>query len=180
MEVVKTAKGMELMNKRLQFLVEGETREQQFFSAYFGQLFGYAAARIPEISDQYFPVDDAMRTGYFWDYGPFEYWDLIGFDLGVRLIENAGASLPKWVQEMKASGNTQFYKFEGGQKKYYNTSSKQYEAVPGTESFILLDSYREQAPVIKSSECVVHDIGDGVLCLEFTSKSNSIGEGISA
>ena len=178
MEVVKTAKGMELMNKRLQFLVEGETREQQFFSAYFGQLFGYAAARIPEISDQYFPVDDAMRTGYFWDYGPFEYWDLIGFDLGVRLIENAGASLPKWVQEMKASGNTQFYKFEGGQKKYYNTSSKQYEAVPGTESFILLDSYREQAPVIKNSECVVHDIGDGVLCLEFTSKSNSIGEGI--
>jgi len=94
------------------------------------------------------------------------------------LIENAGASLPKWVQEMKASGNTQFYKFEGGQKKYYNTSSKQYEAVPGTESFILLDSYREQAPVIKNSECVVHDIGDGVLCLEFTSKSNSIGEGI--
>jgi 3-hydroxyacyl-CoA dehydrogenase len=178
MEVVKTAKGMELMNKRLQFLVEGETREQQFFSAYFGQLFGYAAARIPEISDQYFPVDDAMRTGYFWDYGPFEYWDLIGFDLGVRLIENAGASIPKWVQEMKASGNTQFYKFEGGQKKYYNTSSKQYEAVPGTESFILLDSYREQAPVIKNSECVVHDIGDGVLCLEFTSKSNSIGEGI--
>ena len=178
MEVVKTAKGMELMNKRLQFLVEGETREQQFFSAYFCQLFGYAAARIPEISDQYFPVDDAMRTGYFWDYGPFEYWDLIGFDLGVRLIENAGASLPKWVQEMKASGNTQFYKFEGGQKKYYNTSSKQYEAVPGTESFILLDSYREQAPVIKNSECVVHDIGDGVLCLEFTSKSNSIGEGI--
>ena len=178
MEVVKTAKGMELMNKRLQFLVEGETREQQFFSAYFGQLFGYAAARIPEISDQYFPVDDAMRTGYFWDYGPFEYWDLIGFDLGVRLIENAGASLPKWVQEMKASGNTQFYKFEGGQKKYYNTSYKQYEAVPGTESFILLDSYREQAPVIKNSECVVHDIGDGVLCLEFTSKSNSIGEGI--
>jgi len=178
MEVVKTTKGMELMNKRLQFLVEGETREQQFFSAYFGQLFGYAAARIPEISDQYFPVDDAMRTGYFWDYGPFEYWDLIGFDLGVRLIENAGASLPKWVQEMKASGNTQFYKFEGGQKKYYNTSSKQYEAVPGTESFILLDSYREQAPVIKNSECVVHDIGDGVLCLEFTSKSNSIGEGI--
>ncbi|MDA0985530.1 MAG: 3-hydroxyacyl-CoA dehydrogenase/enoyl-CoA hydratase family protein [Bacteroidetes bacterium] len=178
MEVVKTAKGMELMNKRLQFLVEGETREQQFFSAYFGQLFGYAAARIPEISDQYFPVDDAMRTGYFWDYGPFEYWDLIGFDLGVRLIENAGASLPKWVQEMKASGNTQFYKFEGGQKKYYNTSSKQYEAVPGTESFILLDRYREQAPVIKNSECVVHDIGDGVLCLEFTSKSNSIGEGI--
>ena len=178
MEVVKTAKGMELMNKRLQYLVEGDTKEQQFFSSYFGQLFGYAAARVPEISDQYYPVDDAMRTGYFWDYGPFEYWDLIGFELGIQLIEKAGATLADWVKQMKAAGDTTFYKFEGGQKKYYNINSKKYEPVPGTESFIILDSYREQAPVIKNSECVVHDIGDGVLCIEFTSKSNSIGEGI--
>jgi 3-hydroxyacyl-CoA dehydrogenase len=178
MELVKTAKGMELMNKRLQYLVEGDTKEQQFFSSYFGQLFGYAAARVPEISDQYYPVDDAMRTGYFWDYGPFEYWDLIGFELGIQLIEKAGATLADWVKQMKAAGDTTFYKFEGGQKKYYNINSKKYEPVPGTESFIILDSYREQAPVIKNSECVVHDIGDGVLCIEFTSKSNSIGEGI--
>jgi len=101
MEVVKTAKGMELMNKRLQYLVEGDNKEQQFFAEYFGQLFGYSAARVPEISDQYYPVDDAMRTGYFWDYGPFEYWDLIGFDLGIQLIEKVGAILPDWINEMK-------------------------------------------------------------------------------
>ena len=177
-EVVKTAKGMELMNKRLQYLVEGETKEQQFFAEYFGQLFGYSAARVPEISDQYFPVDDAMRTGYFWDYGPFEYWDLIGFDLGIQLIEKVGAALPDWIAEMKSAGNLQFYKFEAGQKKYYNMESKKYEAVPGTEAFILLDSYRSQTPLVKNSEAVVHDIGDGVLCLEFTGKSNSIGEGV--
>jgi 3-hydroxyacyl-CoA dehydrogenase len=178
MEVVKTAKGMELMNKRLQYLVEGETKEQQFFAEYFGQLFGYSAARVPEISDQYYPVDDAMRTGYFWDYGPFEYWDLIGFDLGIQLIEKVGAALPDWIAEMKSAGNLQFYKFEAGQKKYYNMESKKYEAVPGTEAFILLDSYRSQTPLVKNSEAVVHDIGDGVLCLEFTGKSNSIGEGV--
>ena len=178
MEVVKTAKGMELMNKRLQYLVTGETKEQQFFAEYFGQLFGYAAARVPEISDQYYPVDDAMRTGYFWDYGPFEYWDLIGFELGLDLIQRVGAELPAWIQEMQASGSTRFYKFEGGKKKYYNISAQQYEAVPGTEAYIILDSFRSQTPVVKNSECVVHDIGDGVLCLEFTGKSNSIGEGV--
>ena len=178
MEVVKTAKGMELMNKRLQYLVEGETKEQQFFAEYFGQLFGYSAARVPEISDQYYPVDDAMRTGYFWDYGPFEYWDLIGFDLGIQLIEKVGAILPDWINEMRTAGNTQFYKFEAGQKKYYNIESKKYEAVPGTEAFIILDSFRAQTPLIKNSESVVHDIGDGVLCFEFTGKSNSIGEGV--
>ena len=178
MEVVKTAKGMELMNKRLQYLVEGETKEQQFFAEYFGQLFGYSAARVPEISDQYYPVDDAMRTGYFWDYGPFEYWDLIGFDLGIQLIEKVGAILPDWINEMRTAGNMQFYKFEAGQKKYYNIESKKYEAVPGTEAFIILDSFRAQTPLIKNSESVVHDIGDGVLCFEFTGKSNSIGEGV--
>jgi 3-hydroxyacyl-CoA dehydrogenase len=178
MEVVKTAKGMELMNKRLQYLVEGETKEQQFFAEYFGQLFGYSAARVPEISDQYYPVDDAMRTGYFWDYGPFEYWDLIGFDLGIQLIEKVGAILPDWINEMRTAGNTQFYKFEAGQKKYYNIESNKYEAVPGTEAFIILDSFRAQTPLIKNSESVVHDIGDGVLCFEFTGKSNSIGEGV--
>ncbi|MDA9572150.1 3-hydroxyacyl-CoA dehydrogenase/enoyl-CoA hydratase family protein [Flavobacteriaceae bacterium] len=178
MAVVKTAKGMELMNKRLQYLAEGDTKDQQFFAEYFGQLFGYAAARVPEISDQYYPVDDAMRTGYFWDYGPFEYWDLIGFELGIRLIEKVGATIPAWIDEMKSNGNTQFYKFEDGHKKYYNIGSQKYEALPGTEAFILLDSYRAQTPVVKNHETEVHDIGDGVLCLEFTGKSNSIGEGV--
>jgi 3-hydroxyacyl-CoA dehydrogenase len=119
-----------------------------------------------------------MRTGYFWDYGPFEYWDLIGFELGLDLIQRVGAELPAWIQEMQASGSTQFYKFEGGKKKYYNISAQRYEAVPGTEAYVILDSFRTQTPVVKNSECVVHDIGDGVLCLEFTGKSNSIGEGV--
>ena len=119
MKFVKNAKGMELMNKRMQYLVEGEMKEQHFFAEYFGQLFGYSAARVPEISDQYYPVDDAMRTGYFWDYGPFEYWDLIGFDLGISLIEKVGAKIPDWINQMKSSGHTYFYKFEGGQKKYF-------------------------------------------------------------
>ena len=71
LDIIKTAKGMELMNKRLQFLVDGDSKEHQFYRDYFGALFAYIAQRVPEISDQYFPVDDAMRTGYVWDYGPF-------------------------------------------------------------------------------------------------------------
>lgn len=177
-KVIKTAKAVELMNKRMQYLVKDDTKEQQFFAEYFGQLFGYSSARIPEISNQYYPVDDAMCTGYFWDYGPFEYWDLIGFDLGISLIEKVGASIPEWISQMKALGNTQFYKFEDGKKKYYNIESKKYESVPGTEAFIILDSFRAQTPLVKNSESVLHDIGDGVLCFEFTGKSNSIGEGV--
>ena len=178
MEIIKMAKGMELMNKRLQYLVEGDSKEHHFFKEYFGALFAYSAQRVPEISDQYFPVDDAMRTGYVWDYGPFEYWDLIGLDKGIELVQAVGEVVPQWILDLKATGESTFYKYEKGQKKYFNIESKKFEAVPGSEAFIILDSYRENAPVIKNSECTVHDIGDGVLCLEFTSKSNAIGEGI--
>ena len=178
MEVVKTAKGMGLMNKRLQYLVEGSSKEQLFFADYFGALFAYAAARVPEISDQYYPIDDALRTGYVWDYGPFEYWDLIGLEKGIELIQKREGTLPQWIEDLKEAGGNCFYKFEKGVKKYFNIQSKTYEPLPGTEAFIILDSYREQNPVLKNSECTVHDIGDGVLCLEFTSKSNAIGEGI--
>ena len=178
LEIVKTAKGMELLDKRLQFLVDGDSKEHQFFKDYFGALFAYSAARIPEISDQYFPLDDAMRTGYVWEYGPFEYWDLIGFEKGIALVEALGESLPKWVHDLKASGAQSFYKYENGKKHYFNIQTKKFEVLPGKEAFIILDSYRAQKSIIKNSECTVHDIGDGVLCLEFTSKSNSIGEGI--
>ena len=178
LEIVKTAKGMELLDKRLQFLVDGDSKEHQFFKDYFGSLFAYSAARIPEISDQYFPLDDAMRTGYVWEYGPFEYWDLIGFEKGIELVESLGESLPKWVHDLKASGVQSFYKYENGKKHYFNIQTKKFEVLPGKEAFIILDSYRAQKSIIKNSECSVHDIGDGVLCLEFTSKSNSIGEGI--
>jgi len=178
LEIVKTAKGMELLDKRLQFLVDGDSKEHQFFKDYFGALFAYSAARIPEISDQYFPLDDAMRTGYVWEYGPFEYWDLIGFEKGIALVEALGESLPKWVHDLKASGAQSFYKYENGKKHYFNIQTKKFEVLPGKDAFIILDSYRAQKSIIKNSECTDHDIGDGVLCLEFTSKSNSIGEGI--
>ena len=178
LDLVKTAKGMGLMKKRMQFLVEGDSKEQNFFKDYFGSLFNYAAHRVPEITDQFYPIDDAMRTGYVWDFGPFEYWDLIGLDRGIELIKTKGGNVPKWITEMVALGLESFYKFENGSKKYFNIQTKKYETLPGSETFIILESYLDQSPILKNSECCVHDIGDGVLCLEFTSKSNSIGEGI--
>jgi 3-hydroxyacyl-CoA dehydrogenase len=123
-------------------------------------------------------VDDAMRAGYVWDYGPFEYWDLVGFEKGISMIEFAGESVPDWVTEMQKLGAYQFYKYEKGVRKFFDINRKQYVTVPGSDAFIILESFKENKPIIQNSECAVHDIGDGVLCLEFQSKSNAIGEGI--
>ncbi len=178
LKAVGDAKKIEIFSKRMANLVDGEERENKFLKEYFGCLLSYAANRVPEISDQYYPIDDAMRAGYMWGYGPFEYWDELGLEKGIKLIQECGESLPQWISDMQASGHTDFYKYEDGVRKYYNINSKAYETVPGAEEFIILDAIRSNTPIIKNSECTVHDIGDGVMCVEFRSKSNAIGEGI--
>ena len=178
LEVVKSAKGIESMSKRIQNLIVGEDKVNLFLNEYFTSIFSYVIKRVPEISEQYYQIDDAMRSGYFWDYGPFEYWDLIGFEKGLEMISSEGLKLPDWIQKMQKINAGSFYIYENGEKKYFNLQTEKYEAIPGSESIILLDTYRKNKPVIKNSECTVHDIGDGVLCLEFRSKSNSLGDGI--
>ena len=176
--MIKEAKGIEKIDKRFQLLISKDEKESLFLKEYFAAILSYSAQRVPEISDNCYQLDDAMRAGYVWDFGPFQYWDLIGFDKGISLINECGETLPKWINDMKASGANCFYKYENGEKKYYDLSTHSYKKIPGSDAFIILDSYRQNSPVIKNSECSVHDIGDGVLCLEFQSKSNAIGEGI--
>ena len=178
LEFVKKAKSIELMDKRLQFMIEGDEKEALFFRRYFTELFAYTASRVPEIAEQYYLVDDAMRAGYVWDYGPFEYWDLIGLEKGVDLVQQAGHSIASWIETFQKKGNSNFYVNENGVRKYFNLKTETYEPLPKTKNTIILNNLRAQSPILKNSECVVHDIGDGVMCLEFTSKSNSIGEGI--
>jgi len=137
---VAEAKGIELLDKRFNKLVDGEERENKFLKEYFAFLFSYSANRIPEISDEIYSVDDAMRTGYMWELGPFEYWDTLGLEKGVQIAKDCGETIPSWVTEMLEAGNSSFYKLENGQKKYYSLASKKYELVPGMEDTIILDA----------------------------------------
>lgn len=172
------AKKIEIMSKRLKALIEADDKGGAFLKAFFGGLFAYASNRIPEISDNIYSIDDAMKAGYAWSYGPFEYWDMLGFEYGLSLAASQGESLPEWIHKKKESGNLDFYQSEGGILKYYDLGSQAYLPIPGAIGLIHLSNFSEQTPVLKNTECIVHDIGDGVMCLEFTSKANAIGEGI--
>ena len=178
------AKMIEDFARRMQSIVGGEDKENQFLAEYFAGLLAYSANRIPEISDNLYSIDDAMRTGYAWGHGPFEYWDAIGLEAGIQLIEKHGGKVADWVKEMQAAGHGSFYQTEAGKRLYYDQAGKAYLPVPSQEAYVILDTLREQSPIIKNDSCTVHDLGDGVMCVEFTSKSNSIddaiGEAISA
>lgn len=175
---VGAAKNTSPFSKKLNQLVDGEERENKFLKEYFASLFSYSACRVPEISDDIYSIDDALRTGYAWEFGPFEYWDELGIEKGIQIAEECGETIPEWIKTMVSRGHTSFYKSEDGLRKFYKHSADSYETVPSTTGFIILDNYRDKAPVLQNEECTVHDIGDGVMCVEFTSKSNAIGEGI--
>lgn len=141
-------------------------------------LFAYAANRIPEIATLPYPIDDAMKAGFAWEAGPFEYWDMIGLETGVRLAEEAGERMPGWIHDMIRNGFDSFYRLESGQRLCYDPGAGTWTPVPGQERSIHLEYLRHRSPVYKNDEVVLHDIGEGVLCLEFRSKMNAIGEGI--
>ena len=172
------AKMIEDFGRRMQSIVSGDERENKFLREYFAGLFAYSANRLPEIADDLYSIDDAMRTGYAWGHGPFEYWDAVGLDEGIRMIEEHDGKVADWVREMKDAGNNAFYRVENGERQYYDLASKSYKAVPSQQPYIILDTLREQTPIIQNESCTVHDLGDGVMCVEFTSKSNSIDDAI--
>lgn len=97
--------------------------------------------------------------------GPFEYWDIIGLEKGVQLIKESGEKVPVWVTDMIGAGFTSFYSKKDGKKLYYDQILKAYQPIPGQDSLVILDNYRSKSPVHKTSETILHDIGEGVLCL---------------
>ena len=172
------AKQIEELPNRLRALFKHSDKGGELVRRSLSGLFAYVSNRVPEISDSLYAIDDALRAGFAWDLGPFQYWDVIGITEGVAAAEAEGQQIAAWVKEMIAAGFTSFYKSENGVKKYYDIKTKSYQAMPGAGEFIVLDNYRDKKPVYENPEVVLHDIGDGVLCLEFRSKANSIGEGV--
>ncbi len=178
LESIATAKQIDNLPNKINAMFNAEDKGGELVRRSLLGLFAYVSNRIPEISDNLYSIDDALRAGFAWKMGPFQYWDTVGVKKGIELAEAQGEKIADWVKDMVAAGHESFYKTENGKSLYYDKDSKSYKVVPGAENFIILDNHREKAPVFKNDEVVLHDIGDGVLCLEFTSKMNSIGEGV--
>ncbi|HEY1010322.1 MAG TPA: 3-hydroxyacyl-CoA dehydrogenase/enoyl-CoA hydratase family protein [Daejeonella sp.] len=166
---------VEDLRERMRVFVKGTDKAGDFFRSSFFGLFEYVSDRIPEISDELYRIDDAMRAGFGWELGPFEVWDAIGVKDSIEGMEKYGHNAASWVHEMLAGGNASFYKVENGRKHYYDIPSKSYKAVPGTDEFIILDNIRESKTLWKNSGTSVIDLGDGILNLEIHTKMNTIG-----
>lgn len=172
---LEASRPIEDLKQRLKLLVNFKDKAGEFYRATLYPLFIYSANRIPEISDELYKIDDAIKAGYGWELGPFETWDALDVADTVKALQEAGHTVPGWVTEMLNGGHTAFYKIENGKRLYYDIPSKSYKIIPGTEDFILLDNIREGSTIWKNSGTTITDLGDGILNLEFHTKMNSIG-----
>jgi 3-hydroxyacyl-CoA dehydrogenase len=163
------------LKKRMRILAGGKDKAGDFYRKSFYGLFQYVSNRIPEISDDLYKIDDALRAGFGWQLGPFETWDALGVKDTVAAMEAAGKKPAQWVYDMLAKGCSSFYKVEGGKLNYYDVASQGYKTVGGLDGKIILDHLRDTNVVWKNAGCTLFDIGDGVLNLEFHTKMNTIG-----
>jgi 3-hydroxyacyl-CoA dehydrogenase len=135
------------------------------------KVLSYAASLVPQIHDHIHAVDEAMRLGYAWKYGPFELIDRIGGAWFAERLRAEGMTVPPLLE---AAGDQPFYRTENGVLQYFTTDGK-YRDLPRPEGVLLLaDIKRRSKPLAKNPSAALWDIGDGVACLEFTSKMNTM------
>ncbi|MGR9013815.1 MAG: 3-hydroxyacyl-CoA dehydrogenase NAD-binding domain-containing protein [Gammaproteobacteria bacterium] len=129
----------------------------------------YSAGLIPEIADDLVSIDTAMRLGYNWKYGPFELLDRIGVDWFVDRLLAENREVPPLLANRHS-----LYKVESGKRLYADLSGN-YQPVRIKDGVLLLADIKLQAPaVLENPSASLWDIGDGVACLEFHSKMNTL------
>ncbi|MGV6831585.1 MAG: 3-hydroxyacyl-CoA dehydrogenase NAD-binding domain-containing protein [bacterium] len=160
---------------RFKVLIGGKDKAGEFYRKNLAAMFAYVQHRIPEISDELYRIDDAMKAGFGWENGPFEIWDAVGIEKGIELMKAEGKEPAAWVNEMIDKGETSFYTVKDGATYYYDIPAKSQTKKPGQDAFIILDNIRKSNEVFKNSGVVIEDLGDGILNCEFQSKMNTIG-----
>jgi 3-hydroxyacyl-CoA dehydrogenase len=162
---------VENAGKNLRALCDAPDKIGTFTWKVLSQALSYAAALVPQIADDIVAVDTGMRLGFNWQFGPFELIDKLGAGWFARRLKAEGKSVPEFLQK---AADRSFYRVENGRLEYLAVDGN-YKPVQRSIGVLLLsDIKRAGKPITKNGSASLWDIGDGVLCLEFTSKMNAI------
>jgi 3-hydroxyacyl-CoA dehydrogenase len=167
------AKTMDDLPERLRFLAFGKGRASEIVWALLAPTFSYCAMRVGEICDDAAAVDRAVRWGFNWTLGPFEVWDALGFRPVTEKLREGGQPLPAWVDALYDAGAESLY-----------ADGKAPTAEPGKLVAPAADPRIFDFDVLRATGREVRrnpgasllDLGDDVLCLEFHSKMNVLGQ----
>ena len=173
---VKAAKDVETLGDRLKVLLESDDKAAQLVKALTYQSFQYASSIIPEVADTPKPIDDATRWGFMHEAGPFEMWDMLGVRETVKRMEAEGFAPAKWVSDMLKDGIESFYEYKNGEKVgVYDVVKKKYVKLKKPKGVVML---KGQKVISQNMGATLRDMGDGVACVEFHTKMNSLDDDI--
>ncbi len=153
-----------------------------FLWAALSDLWTYSANRVPEISDSVVEIDRAMRLGFNWELGPFELWDAAGVEATVARMTKEGKPAPANVETLLAAGQKSWYaddpKTPSG-RSYWQLATGNWQPVEVPSGVWSVTVAKKSNGVVKkNSGASLVDLGDGVACIEFHSKMNSLGADI--
>ncbi len=173
---VEMGKNIDDVRERIKTLVASPDRGGQFAWKILKKTLLYSAEKIPEISDDIVNIDQAMKWGYNWELGPFEIWDAIGLKPSLKRMEKEGEKIPPFVDKLLGKGYASFYEKKDGRTFHFDLGAGQYQAIEEKPEILLLPSLKERnKTVLSNAGASLIDLGDGVACLEFHSKMNTIG-----
>ena len=176
---IKAAKGVDDVRKRVAGVMKADDKAGKFAATVTLGTLAYTSRRIPEIADDVVNIDRGMRWGFGWDIGPFEVWDAYGVAEGVAKMEELGFDIAPWVGDMLAAGRESFYAVEDGIDTYWDIPSKSSKPVPKSDREVTVEFLKRGDNVIdKNFGATLVDMGDGIACLEFHTKMNSIDQDI--
>ena len=174
-ETLNATKSIDNLAKRFPVLLAGKDKAGEFYRETFTDSFAYATHRIPEIADELYKIDEAIKAGFGWQMGLFETADAVGVKQFVEIAEAQNHKPAAWVYQMLEEGFDSFYLIKEGRKYFYDIHTNAYMPIPGTENFIILDNIRKTNEIWKNAGATIFDLGDGIAGVEFRSKMNTMG-----
>ena len=170
-----TLESVEAARGGLRALVEHPDHGGQYAWRVLSHTLSYAAALVPEIADDIHAVDEAMKNGYAWKWGPFELIDKLGPRWFAERLAAEGMAVPSLLEKV---GDSNFYRTENGRLQYFGTDGAYHNVERADGVLLLSDIKRSSDRIAGNASASLWDIGDKVLCLEFHSKMNAVDEGI--
>ncbi len=161
--------------KDLKRLMSSDSRLGRYAWDVMGRVLAYAASLVPEAVGDITGIDEAMRLGYNWKQGPFEIIDKLGAAWLAAKLEANDLAVPPLLKDV---GDGTFYRVENGRRQFFGLDGAYHDIVRPEGVLLLEDIKLAQKPLLKNGSAAVWDLGDGVLCLEFTSKANSMDDQI--
>ena len=155
----------------LRALVSHPDRAGRYAWTVLCETLAYAAELVPTISDTIWGVDQAMRLGYNWQFGPFELIDQLGTDWFADRLAAEGRPVPELLRLARGGP---FYRVQDGRLDQLAVDGSYLPVERPDGCLVLADVKRAGAPLLRNGSAALWDIGDGVVCFEFTSKMNAL------